>query len=130
MKIGAGVLVWLLASGASRSAHAGLDEYSQQSPAQPSKALFEASCDLDIDLRGAIATFEMRQRIVNPSANALAARLDLAIPRGGVITGATYRGDGAVDNALRVPLKANTVTADSPEVLGPDPVWIRTTGMR
>src|SRR5256885_5405371 len=107
MKIGAGAFVAasVFAVICDGTARAGLDEYSPRAPATPSQTLFEASCDLDIELRGAIATFEMRQRIVNPGANALAARLDIAVPRGGVITGATYRGDGAVDTALRVPVK-------------------------
>jgi hypothetical protein len=114
MKQAAVLLVLLGAS----SAHASVvfDEYSDVVRPQPAAQLFEASCDIDVELRGAIATIEIRQRIVNPGPNAMAGLLELPLPTGGQVTRFAIRGD----RGIAVDANAPVVDGGTP-VLGIDP---------
>src|SRR5712675_525669 len=42
-----------------------LEEFGSGVPLRPAADLYEASCDIDVDLRGSVATVEVRQKIVN-----------------------------------------------------------------
>src|SRR3954463_975483 len=66
----------------------------------PSRQLFEAACDIDIDLRGAVAQVAVRQRIVNPGPDELASTYEVDLPPGATITGFSVKGDGAAEAAL------------------------------
>jgi hypothetical protein len=117
MKQAAGLLVLLGASSASASAV--FDEYSNDVRQQPATQLFEAACDIDVDLRGAIATIEIRQRIVNPGPTALAALLEMPLPAGGQVTRFATRGD----RGITVDANSPTVEGGTP-VLGIDPAFL------
>src|SRR5690349_12200339 len=74
-------------------ASATFDEYGGTVRQQAAVQLFEASCDIDVELRGAVATIEMRQRIVNPGPTPMAALLQMPLPAGGQVTRFGTRGD-------------------------------------
>ena len=97
------------------------DEYARQQPPRPATQLVEASCDVEIDLRGAVASVEVRQRIVNPGPTALAARHGFTLPRGAVVTSFEVRTRGAVQAALAVPADSPTTLVGSTDVLAADP---------
>lgn len=101
------------------AASATFDEYSATVRQQPAATLYEASCDLTVELRGAFATIEIRQRIVNPGTDALAALLQLPLPAGGQVTRFATRGD----RGLVVDANAPSVEGASP-VLGVDPAFL------
>ncbi len=90
-----GVVAIVLAS-STAFADATFDEYSDRVHQQPAAQLFEASCDIDVEVRGAVATIEIRQRIVNPGPGDLAALLELPLPAGGQITRFATRGDRGI----------------------------------
>lgn len=116
MKLGAAVL--LVAS----TAHAGatFDEYSASVRQQPATQLYEASCDVDVELRGAVATITTRQRIVNPGPGELAAFLELPLPRGGQVT----RFATKTDRGIAVDANAPSIEGGT-AVLGVDPALLR-----
>jgi hypothetical protein len=116
MKLGA-VLVLVVASSAHASAT--FDEYSDAVRQQPAAQLYEASCDIAIELRGALATIDTRMRIVNPGPDAMAAFFELPLPRGGQVTRFASRGE----RGIAVPAHAPSVEGASP-VLGVDPAWL------
>jgi hypothetical protein len=99
------------------------DEYTHGTEPRPAEQLYEAACDLDVDLRGAIATVDMRQRIVNPGPQAMAAIYEFELPSGAVVTGMTANGE----KALAVPASFKSAEADSSDVLGADPAVLRRT---
>jgi len=85
--------------------------------------LLEASCDLAIELRGAVAQVEVRQRIANPGP-AIAGTYAFDLPRGAVITGLSVRGDGGVETALPIAGAFNSVDVTERPVLGADPALL------
>ena len=97
------------------------DEYAYGRAPRPATQLFEASCDLAIELRGTVASVELRQRIVNPGPTALAARHGFTLPRGAVVTGFRAKGQGAPETALAVPAGLETAMVGASDVLGADP---------
>ncbi|MCW5805484.1 MAG: VWA domain-containing protein [Deltaproteobacteria bacterium] len=115
------VTMWVLLGGAGVAAASGLEEYSPHIEPRPSSQLYEAACDADITVAGAVATVEMRQRIVNPGPEAMAASYEFTLPAGAVITGAAVKADAA----LAVPAKAPAVHAGNADVLGADPLVVR-----
>ncbi|HEU0035686.1 MAG TPA: VWA domain-containing protein [Kofleriaceae bacterium] len=108
--------------GLARATTPGLDEYGAGIERRPATQLREAACELDVDLRGAVATFELRQRIVNTGTQPLAAIHTLALPRGAVVTSLTARGH---EPALMVAATSPAIEADTPEVIGVDPTVLR-----
>jgi Mg-chelatase subunit ChlD len=91
---------------------------------QPSTQLFEAACDIDVDLHGAVAQVEVRQRIVNPGPDALAATYELDLPRGATLTGFSLRTDGPPETALPISGAFTSVDAATRPVLGVDPALV------
>lgn len=99
------------------------EDNSQFGPA-PTRQLFEASCDMTVDLRASVAQVEVRQRIVNPGPDAMAATYEFDLPAGATITAFALRGDAGVETALPVPGTFNSVDASDRPVLGPDPALL------
>ncbi|MDQ3366700.1 MAG: VWA domain-containing protein, partial [Myxococcota bacterium] len=114
------VAVALVTSGSVARGGAAFDEYSATVARRPASQLREAACDVDIELRGAVAVVTVRQRIVNPGPGALAASLELTLPAGAQVTGFTLRGQRAV----RVDAHAPSIEGGT-DVLGIDPAVLQ-----
>jgi hypothetical protein len=100
------------------------EEYGFGEVRQDAHQLVDASCELDVELHGTVATVELREKITNPGAGPLAARLDFALPRGAVVTGASLRGDVAT----AVPAGFSTEIVDNYDVLAADPLTLTSLG--
>lgn len=85
--------------------------------------LLEASCDITVDLKGAVAQVEVRQRIANPG-SPIAGTYAFDLPRGAVITGLSIRGETGVEAAVPIPGAFNTVDVTERPVLGADPALL------
>lgn len=99
-------------------------EYSNTVPSRPTQQLFEAACDLDIQLRGAVATVEVRQRIVNPGPDAFGGSYGFDLPRGATLTGFSLRTKGGADQAIVIPGAFSSVDIDARPALGADPALL------
>src|SRR5512141_588497 len=76
-------LVVAAVGSATTVAHADtLAEFAPGRALQPAAQLVEASCDVQVELRGAIAEVEVRERFVNRGPTAVAGALELALPPG------------------------------------------------
>lgn len=108
-------------------AHAGaaFDEYSADVEQRAATQLYEASCDMTVEVRGAVATVDIKQRIVNPQAPALAANVELAMPPGSRITSFSANGQAAVPVAATSPSLLYE-TLDGADAFGVDPAFLRT----
>lgn len=93
-------------------------------PARPSTQLFEAACDIDVEMRGALALVEVRQRIANAGPGELAATYELDVPRGAAITGFSYRGERGLEEALPIPGKFTSIDFDARPMVGIDPALL------
>ena len=103
-------------------------EDNQRVPAAPTAQIFEASCDLEIDLRGVLAEVAVRQRIVNPGPDEMAATYEFDLPKGATITGLSLRGDGPAETAITIPGTFSTVDVSTRAVLGADPALLTALG--
>ncbi len=102
------------------TAHAAVfDEYGASTPRRPVEQLTEETCDMDVDLRGALVTIEVRQRITNPGPDPLAALLELDLPAGAEVLGFAINGETAL------PVKATADVDHDTSVLGVDPGWLQ-----
>ncbi len=108
---------------ATAHARGSFDEYGTTIEDRPATQLFEASCDVDVELRGAIASIIMRQRIVNPGPGELAASFELELPRGAQVTSFTMRGQ----QALLVDAQSPVIEGGT-SVLGVDPAVLQRDG--
>ena len=113
----------LLLAGGSAAAETSLEEYGSH-PLRPAQDLREAQCDLDVQIKGAVVTVEMRQRFINGgSRSALAYNFDL--PPGAVITSFGVRADGGtVEQALPIVGEHETADLATRTVLGSDPAML------
>lgn len=100
------------------------EEYGARVSPRAAEQLSEASCDVTVDLRGAVASVELTQRIVNTGLTELASLHRFSLPKGAAITGFAVRSDKAVPVAAT----AGSELADSPAVLGADPAILRKVG--
>lgn len=91
-------------------------EYGAKVPPVPATRITETSCELEVHLRGAVATGELRQRIANESTG-LAASYELDLPAGATITGFSAAGVQAV----AVPGAFHSVGVDERPMFGADP---------
>jgi Mg-chelatase subunit ChlD len=120
-------LVWIAiasGAGAARDAQArgAFDEYGAGIPQRPAETLRETACELDLELRGAVAVVELRQRIQNPGAAPLAASLEHELPAGAQVTGLSIREGGApAAAALPVDAHSPSIRGASPGIDGVDP---------
>lgn len=106
------------------AAETSFTEDNQRTPPAPTAQVFEASCDLDVELRGALAQVEVRQRIVNPGPDEMAVTYEFDLPRGATLTQMSLRGDGAIEKALPIPGAFPSVDAETRPVLGADPALL------
>lgn len=119
MKVAAiGLLV-----GAMSAAHAkvAFDEYSAGNAPRPAQQVHEASCDIEVSFRAAIATVEVRQRIVNPGPGASAVSYEHEIPKHAQVVGFSMRGEGGVETALPVDRVSPSIEGRTPGINGVDP---------
>jgi VWA domain-containing protein len=121
MKLVAG---WILISAAIAHAGPAFEEYGGGEPPRPRQHLVAMACEIAVELRGAVATVETRERIANGGSTALAAREDVALPAGAQLIGAALVVDGATVPAIGVPAQFSTTTVDARSVLGPDPLVV------
>ena len=121
MKLVAAVLV--LSVQAAR-AETSLAEDSETTASRPSLQLFEAACDIDVDLRGALAVVEVRQRIVNPGPSEMGATYEFDLPRGATITSFSYAGERGAEQALAIPGRFSSIDFDSRPMIGVDPALL------
>lgn len=91
-------------------------EYDANLPPVPATRISEMSCELDVQLRGAVATGELRQRLASQGPG-LAASYELDLPAGATITGFSAAGVRAVP----VPGEFRSVGVDERPMFGADP---------
>jgi hypothetical protein len=118
-------VAWIFCAAAIAHAGASLDEYGGGAAPHPAHQLVSAACDVDVELRGAVATVELREHIANPGPVALAARYEFDLPRGAALIGAAIQQGGAVQPALAVPAQFSTTLVDASGALGADPVVVQ-----
>lgn len=123
MKLAAAGAILAVASVTAR-AETSLEEYSANVSHRSASQLSEAACDLDVQLRGAVATVEMRHRFVNAGPSGLAASYLFDLPRGATLTGFSLRNPGGTEQALAIPGAFNTVDVDARPVLEADPAIV------
>jgi hypothetical protein len=99
-------------------------EYTVGGLAQPVRDVQSAECTIQIAVRGAVASVETRERLINHADRPLAVRARLAVPAGGVVVAASLRLDGAAVAAAWVPAAFTTTPVDDPAVLGADPLLV------
>ncbi len=114
------VLVALVASPA--LARPELVEYGRGLDAREAADLSHAGCELAVELRGAIATGELKLRVANGGTRALAASEEVQLPRGAVVTGF------AVGPDVGLPVAAGFATVAADDVIGADPAVLVGTG--
>lgn len=116
-------LVWPLLAAISGIAHAdSWSEYGAATRIRPAAQLVEASCEIDVTLRGAIAEIELRERLANPGVDALAATRELELPAGAQLVALEVQhGTGKAASALAVRAPHERERVRSPDVLGADP---------
>ena len=114
----------LLLSASVAGAETTLTEDTLGASSGPAQQLFEAACDIDVDMRGALAQVEVRQRIVNPGPTEMAATYDFDLPRGATVTSFTFKGERGVEQALAIPGAFTTVGVDARPVIGIDPALL------
>ena len=131
---GAITALWITAAAGAAAAATELVEYGDDLAARPSAQLYEAACELDIELRGAIAVAELRQRIVHPGPGPrpgpaqLAAALELELPAGAVVVGfaARARGLAGYERGLAVAAQSPSIEHDGAHgVVGVDPAFLQ-----
>ncbi len=105
-------------------AETSFDEYSEDVSRRPAQQLAEAGCDLDIQVRGAIATFEARHRIVNPGPGALGSSYAFDLPRGATLTGFSLRAGTTVEQALPIAGEITVVDGEARPMFGIDPALV------
>lgn len=102
-----------------------LFEYGAALPMRQAEQLVETACDLSIELRGAIADIEVRQKLKNPGPAELGAVAELDVKPSMQLIGMTIqKGRGKPEAGIQVsaPIKSERVT--SPQALGADPAIV------
>lgn len=113
----------LVGSVSSVHARAAFDEYGAGVSVRAAQQLQEEACELDVELRGAVAVVELRQRIANPGAGPLAASLELELPAGAEVIGFSLRdpAGAAAQAGVAVDAHAPSIRGSTPGVEGVDP---------
>jgi Mg-chelatase subunit ChlD len=108
----------ILVTAATASAETTLLEYGANIPPRPVAQASEASCALDVQLQGALATVEVRQQIVNDARRIpLGVSYEFDLPPGATITSFAARGGAAVPVASTF----KSVGVDERPMFGADP---------
>ena len=97
------------------------EEYGAGVSARAAEQLSESSCDVAVDLRGAVASVELTQRIVNAGVKQLASLHRFTLPKGAAITAFAVKADKAVPVAATF----RSELVESASVLGADPAVLR-----
>ncbi len=105
-------------------AEASLVEHSGEIRERPSQYVTEVACDMSVDVRGAVAVVEVRQRFLNGGPIPLGAIHRYELPRGGAVTGFAVTTAGKRVAAVPVEADPPTTTVEDPEVLGADPALL------
>lgn len=105
-------------------AHADWSEYGVADPLRPAQQLVEASCDLSIELRGAVAEVTQRQKLTNPGPATLGAVTEFSLPVGGQLIGMSLQRGKKAEAAIPVAQWKGTETVQSEKVLGSDPAIV------
>jgi hypothetical protein len=104
------------------------EEYGPGVPVRPAEQLSEAACDMTVELRGALATVEVTQRIANSGVKELASVHRFSVPRGASITGFAVKLQNGVARAVRVPAAHRSEPIEAAAVLGADPAVLAKIG--
>jgi hypothetical protein len=104
------------------------EEYGDGVPVRAAEQLSETACDVAVDLRGALATVEMTQRIANSGVKELASIHRFSIPRGAEITSFAVKLGNTAARAITVPANSHGELVESPAVLGADPAVLQWVG--
>ncbi|HEY4238878.1 MAG TPA: VWA domain-containing protein [Kofleriaceae bacterium] len=106
------------------------EEYGARGKPRPAGQLGETACEIEVELRGALATVELRQTFSNPGPEQLAASYEFALPKGAVLVGAAFTGDlhNVPDAALAVRADTSVAIAHDGDPLGPDPAFVQFLG--
>jgi hypothetical protein len=100
-------------------------EYSSAQPVQPATQLVESSCELNVELHGALAEVTVSQRLTNPGPAALAATMDFDLPSGAQLIGVTAQRRGAkTATAVAIPALHLTEKLAAGATLGSDPLLV------
>ncbi len=109
--------VLVITTGVATGAQAGpWSEYGVADPLRSAQQLVEASCDLSVELHGAIVDVSVRQRVTNPGPASYASVTEFFLPEGAQLIGMTLQrgGKGPVvdeDHAFVVLSRTGTVAA-------------------
>ncbi len=117
-----GCLVLLLPLAAEATS---FEEYGAKTQIRAAEQLSESSCEVAVDLRGAVASVELTQRIANSGLTELASLHRFSLPRGAAITGFSVKGAAA---AVPVAAAFRSELVESAAVLGADPAILRKVG--
>jgi len=118
----AGAVLWCAPIAARADA---LFEFTAHEPPRAASRVVETACEIEVDVRGGVATVELRQHLENTGMAAVAAAYEQALPDGGVMIGATLRDGSAPENtALAVPHGFTTTVAHDGDVIGADPLVV------
>lgn len=100
------------------------EEYGAGVSPRAAEQLSESSCEVAVDLRGAVASVELTQRIVNAGVKQLASLHRFTLPKGAAITSFAVKADKAVPVAAGF----RSELVESASVLGADPAVLRKLG--
>src|ERR1700733_14889265 len=113
-------IVVIVATTTSAHAEPALSEWGPGEALRPATQLVESTCDMDVELRGAIVDVEVHQRIVNPGPTAMGGVEQLELPQGAQLIGMSLRADHATDTAITVPTGFAVEGVTNPDVISAD----------
>ena len=103
----------------------GFEEYGTGVQIRAAEQLSESGCEIAVDLRGAVASVELTQRIANSGVSELASLHRFSLPKGSAITGFAVKGAAP---AVPVAAAFRSEMVESATVLGADPALLRKVG--
>ncbi len=101
------------------------EEYGAGVQIRAAEQLSESGCEVAVDLRGAVASVELTQRIANSGVRELASLHRFSLPKGAAITGFSIKGAAP---AVAVAAAFRSELVESATVLGADPGLLRKVG--
>ncbi|MGE0547655.1 MAG: VWA domain-containing protein [Kofleriaceae bacterium] len=101
------------------------DEFGAGKPRAPASSLVETRCELVVTLQGAVATVEVRQRIVNSGREPLGGIYELDLPANATFTDFALGSGSTATAAVPVVGPFGSVDASTREVLAADPALVR-----
>jgi VWA domain-containing protein len=116
-------LVFMLVFVSSATAGPTLFEYGPKVAPRPAEQLALGTCDVHVELDGAIAEVAMHQQIRNGGTAPLGAAYELELPAAARVIGLDFGGA-----AVGVSAQHEVALIDDPNILGPDPAVMRQLG--